>query len=295
MKQRAYHSLGRPETSDPEPRRVVGVDVGATLAKIALRSRDNAAPDFDLVPSQAPAKVMEAVLRLEPHSVGLTGGGAAELARLLPWDTARVNEFAAWGSGAAALLRSNGGAPAERYLLVSLGTGTSIMLVDGMAVTRVGGTALGGGTLVGLGALLARERHFEALVELATRGARDRVDLRVSDLYRPGEIALAGELTASTFGKLARLEADSVPPRSEDLAQGLMGLIGENVALLCGGLAAATQVHKVVYAGSTLRSNPTLCAILSQVTLALGREPVLLRGGEFAGALGALLLAAQRH
>ena len=295
MKQRAYHPLDRPETSDPEQRRVVGVDVGATLAKIALRSRDDAPPDFDLVPSQAPAKVMEAVLRLTPHRVGLTGGGAAELARLLPWDTARVNEFAAWGSGAAALLRSNSSAPAERYLLVSLGTGTSIMLVDGMAVTRVGGTALGGGTLVGLGAELVRERRFEALVELATRGARERVDLRVSDLYRSGEIALAGELTASAFGKLARLETDAAPPRPEDLAQGLMGLIGENVALLCGGLAAATQVRKVVYAGSTLRDNPTLCAILSQVTLALGREPVLLRAGEFAGALGALLLAAQRH
>jgi len=294
LKQRAYHPLGRPETTAPDPRRVVGVDVGATLAKIALRSRDDAAPDFDLVPSQAPAKVMEAVVRLEPRSVGLTGGGAAELARLLPWDTARVNEFAAWGSGAAALLRSNGTAPGERYLLVSLGTGTSIMLVDGMAVTRVGGTALGGGTLIGLGTRLTGERRFEALVELATRGVRARVDLRVSDLYRAGEIPLAGELTASAFGKLARLEEDA-EPRHEDLAQALMGAIGENVALLCGGLAAVTQVRKIVYAGSTLRANPVLCDILCQVTQALGREPVLLHGGEFAGALGALLLAAQRH
>ena len=212
--------------------------MGATLAKIAVRSRDDAAPDFDLVPSQTPSKVMEAVLRLEPRSVGLTGGGAAELARLLPWDTARVNEFAAWGSGCAALLRSHSAAPPERYLLVSLGTGTSIMLVDGMAVTRVGGTALGGGTLVGLGAQLAGERRFEALAELATKGARERVDLRVSDLYRPGEFPLAGELTASAFGKLARLAADAEPPRPEDLAQALMGLIGENVALLCGGLDA---------------------------------------------------------
>jgi type II pantothenate kinase len=295
LKQRAYHPLDRPETSDPDLRRVVGVDVGATLAKIALRNRHDAAPEFDLVPSQAPAKVMEAVFRLAPHRVGLTGGGAAELARLLPWDTARVNEFAAWGSGAAALLRSNGGVPAERYLLVSLGTGTSIMLVDGMAVTRVGGTALGGGTLVGLGAQLAGERGFEELAALAAQGARQRVDLLVSDIYRPGEIPLAGELTASAFGKLARWEAGSEPPRREDLTQALMGLIGENVALLCGGLAAATQVRRIVYAGSTLRRNPTLCAILSQITLALGREPVLLQGGEFAGALGALLLAAQGH
>jgi type II pantothenate kinase len=74
-----------------------------------------------------------------------------------------------------------------------------------------------------------------------------------------------------------------------------MGLIGENVALLCSGLAAVTQVRKIVYAGSTLRSNPALCTILSQITLALGREPLLLQRGEFAGALGALLLAAQRN
>ncbi|HBZ72339.1 MAG TPA: hypothetical protein DEP35_22440 [Deltaproteobacteria bacterium] len=295
MKQRAYHPLDQPETTAPKLRCVVGVDVGATLAKIALRSRDDAAPDFDLVPSRALGKVMEELVRLEPRSVGLTGGGAAELARLLPWDTARVNEFAAWGSGAAALLRSNGAAPAERYLLVSLGTGTSIMLVDGMAVTRVGGTALGGGTLLGLGSRLAGERRFEALAELATQGVRARVDLRVSDIYRAGEIPLAGELTASAFGKLARLDADADPPRREDLAHSLMGLIGENVALLCGGLAAATQVRRIVYAGSTLRSNPALCGILSEITRALGREPVLLQGGEFAGALGALLLAAQRQ
>jgi len=273
----------------------VGVDVGATLAKIAMHAADDADLDFDLVPSQALAKVAETVVRLEPRSVGLTGGGATELARLLPWDTARVNEFAAWGSGAAALLRFNSAAPAERYLLVSLGTGTSIMLVDGMAVTRVGGTALGGGTLIGLGIQLAGERRFEQLAELAARGARVHVDLLVGDLYQPGEIPLAGELTASAFGKLARLGPDSAPPRREDLAHALMGLIGENVALLCSGLAAVTQVRKIVYAGSTLRSNPALCAILSQLTLALGREPLLLQRGEFAGALGALLLAAQRN
>jgi type II pantothenate kinase len=295
LKERAYHPLGRPETSDLKERRVVGVDVGATLAKIALKGRHDAPPNFVLVPSQAPAKVAEAVVGLDPHTVGLTGGGAAELARLLPWNTARVNEFAAWGSGAAALLHANRGTPAGRYLLVSLGTGTSIMLVDGMAVTRVGGTALGGGTLVGLGARLTGERSFEVLAKLATQGARERVDLRVCDLYRAGEIALAGELTASSFGKLARLESDAEPPRPQDLAQALMGLVGENVALLCGGIAAVVQVRRIVYAGSTLRSNPELCQILSQVTLALGREPVLLQGGEFAGALGALLLAAERH
>jgi pantothenate kinase len=85
--------------------------------------------------------------------VGLTGGGAGKLERQLDGQTLRVNEFAAWGDGAAELLRRLELGSARRYLLVSLGTGTSVMLVDGMAVNRIGGTALGGGTVVGLGAI----------------------------------------------------------------------------------------------------------------------------------------------
>ena len=39
------------------------------------------------------------------------------------------------------------------YLLVSFGTGTSVLMVDGMSVNRIGGTALGGG--IGRGARAA--------------------------------------------------------------------------------------------------------------------------------------------
>jgi type II pantothenate kinase len=117
------------------------------------------------------------------------------------------------------------------------------------------------------------------------------VDLLVSDIYRAGEIPLAGELTAANFGRLALAEAGEAPSR-EDLAHALMGLVGENVALVCGGLAAAAQVNRVVFGGSTLRGNPALVEVLDTITRALGRTPVFLREGEFAGALGALLLAA---
>ncbi|HVP31570.1 MAG TPA: hypothetical protein VMW35_20670 [Myxococcota bacterium] len=271
----------------------MGVDVGATLAKIA--SRHGSAPvRFDLAPAGDLARVVQKVVALAPGSVGLTGGGAAELARLLGRDTARVNEFAAWGSGAASLLRSNGHAPGDRHLLVSLGTGTSVMLVDGLSVTRVGGTALGGGTLVGLGALLVGESRFDALAALAARGDRRRIDLLVSDIYRAGEIALMGDLTASNFGKLGRPGAAPAAEAGPDLAHALMGLVGENVALVCGGLASALGVRRIVYAGSTLRGNPALTDVLRTITAALGREPVFLEEGEFAGALGAMLFAASR-
>jgi type II pantothenate kinase len=271
----------------------IGIDAGATLAKLAFRwpGRD---ASFELVPAGDLSRVVEYVRREPVGSIGLTGGGAAELARLLERDTAHVNEFAAWGFGAAELLRCAGLVPDHRFLLVSLGTGTSIMLVDGMSVTRVGGTALGGGTIVGLGTLLAGDPDFETLAARASRGDRRHVDLLVRDIYRAGEIPLMGDLTACNFGRLARSTDDGGTPAPDDLAHALMGLVGENVALICGGLAAAAQVRRVVYAGSTLRGNSALIDILRAITGAIGREAVFLPGGEFAGALGALLYAEQR-
>jgi type II pantothenate kinase len=289
LNEKGYHASGRAAVGPA----AVGVDVGATLAKIASRRGDDP-PRFELVPAADLAGVADAVRALAPSSVGATGGGAAELSRLLDSDTARVNEFAAWGTGAGALLCAHEGRADERYLLVSLGTGTSIMLVDGMSVTRVGGTALGGGTVLGLGALLTGELEFAAIAGLAARGVRREIDLLVSDIYRAGEIPLAADLTASSFGRVARAAGSGRRPQPADLAHALMGLVGENVALLCGGLAAATQVRRVVFAGSTLRGNTALEDVLRQITSALGREPRFLRDGEFAGALGALLLASAR-
>ena len=198
-------------------------------------------------------------------------------------DTTRVDEFAAWSRGAERLLA---GAAVPRYLLVSLGTGTSALLVDGGETTRVGGTALGGGTVVGLGSGLIGTSSFDELVALAQRGDRRRVDLLVSEI---GDIPLPGDVTASSFAKLAM--AQETAHDAGDLAHAVMGLVGENVALICNALAAASGVERIVYAGSTLRGNSTLVEILRGLTAILGHEPVILPNGEFAGALGALLLA----
>jgi len=285
LKEKGYHSSRGNGTG-------VGVDVGATLAKIAVRTPGKA-PEFILVPAAALGDVAEIIERARPARVGVTGGGSSELARLLSHDVFPVNEFASWGAGSTALLREQLGQDltTERHLVVSVGTGTSVMLVDGLSVTRVGGTALGGGTVVGLGSLLTSLPSFERIADLASSGQRRNVDLLVSDIYRAGEIPLAGDLTAASFGKLMRSGTASVTPEPEDLAHALMGLVGENIALICGGLAAAAQVSRIAFGGSTLRVNPALVEVLREITRALGREPIFLAHGEHAGALGALLLA----
>ena len=267
----------------------LGVDVGVTLAKIVLEGQDGAL-QFEFLPSSEIEALVERVQALAPERIGITGAGAARLADRLDTPCDRVDEFVAWGRGARQLLANTDvsrASRASRFLLVSLGTGTSILLMDGTTSLRVGGTALGGGTILGLGAGLLATSNFETLCELAAPGDRSQVDLVVSDIYQPGEIDLPDNLTAASFGKLGQ----GKPQSSQDLASAIMGLVGENVGLICAGLSYATQVDHIVYGGSTLRNNPCLRKILSGATQMVGRTPEFLDHGEYGGAVGALISA----
>jgi type II pantothenate kinase len=268
--------------------RAAGADVGATLAKLALREADGTTTTESL-PSHALERVVERLAAHAPAWVGLTGGGGARLAAKLGMPSVAVDEFGAWAAGAR-LQMAHDGELAERFLLVSVGTGSSAMLVEPGAVTRVGGSALGGGTILGLGAALVGERDFDAIARLAARGDRRRVDLSVADIYPHGSIPLPGGLNAASFGKLAR--SGEPPPGAADLAHGIMGLVGENLGLICAGLALRFDVERVVFGGSTLLGNPALTEILGVICAALGRAPSFPTECRYAGALGALALAA---
>jgi type II pantothenate kinase len=268
---------------------VAGADVGASLIKVATREAGNGTR-YHTFPAGDLEAAAARLAASRPARVAVTGGGAPHLARLLTSDTARVAEFDAWSAGARHLLREGGREP-ERFLLVSLGTGTSALLVDPSGVRRVGGTALGGGTLVGLGRALLGTSRFEEIAALAAAGDRRRVDLLVRDVYPEGGFQLPPDINAASFARLARL-AHGEAPAPADVAHALMGLVGENVALICCGLAAATGVEPIVFGGSPLRGNPALEDVLRLVCLAFGRQPIFLPQGEFAGALGALERAA---
>lgn len=284
----------------------IGLDAGSSLVKAAVLDPSG---QIHLAVWLSPGidRTIDMLKRLAPGKVGLTGSGASEvvegmgeasttyaLADLGAIKPAIALEFDAWGRGANHLLRSTDEIQDAPYLLVSIGTGTSLLYVDGDKVERVGGTALGGGTAVGLGVALTKAQSHDALIEMASRGHRGNVDLLISDVYDPGEVPLAGEGTASSFGKIARGLSDpgkATPPTEPDLAAAAMGLVAENISLLCTAHAKATGVQTIVYGGSTLAHNPALVNGILLVTRLFGFQAVSLPHSGHAGALGALLLA----
>jgi type II pantothenate kinase len=74
--------------------------------------------------------------------------------------------------------------PKYPYLLVNIGTGVSMLLVEGEGqFRRVGGTALGGGTFFGLVSLLTGAKTFQEAIALTKKGNHMNVDLLVRDIY----------------------------------------------------------------------------------------------------------------
>jgi type II pantothenate kinase len=110
----------------------------------------------------------------------------------------------------------------------------------------------------------------------------------VSDVYPTGVEPLMSKINAASFAKLARDPKSHDP---SDLAGALIGLVGENVGLICAGLAKAAGVEQIVYGGTTLRNNPVIVQLLRGTAAIHGCEAIFLTDGEYTGAVGALELA----
>jgi type II pantothenate kinase len=169
----------------------------------------------------------------------------------------------------------------EQYLLVSLGTGTSILEIKKEETRRVSGSTLGGGTLLGLSRLLGCSDSYSELLTLAARGDRSGVDLLVRDLAPSADnIVLPRDTTASSFGKL-----DSKEPA--DLAHALIWLIGENIGILCNAVARPLATQTIVFGGGLLAGNRVLEDVICQTLADQGNVSLFLQDGIFCGAAGA--------
>jgi type II pantothenate kinase len=280
-------------------REEAGLDIGATLAKAVVVAAGAPVDVPETVETfvcpSTDLSALSAFLGRHPNaSLAAIGAGAGRLQNVLKdgRPIAVMDEFEAWGEGERELLRRADFVPTTPHLLVSLGTGTSILRVgqEGRAV-RAGGTGLGGGTLRGFGQLLLGQTDHDAISSLAAQGDRRRLDLLVKDIYQSGEIALQGDLTASNLGHISSRD-------SRDIAHAITGLVGENVALLAAALSkqeATSGPLDVVYAGSTLVRNVALKDILAFATSVGGARARFLPYGEFVGAVGALVRARTRH
>jgi len=170
----------------------------------------------------------------------------------------------------------------ETAVVVSCGTGTAAVLAQKDKPSQhLGGTAVGGGTLTGLGKLILNTDSAEMIFELAKKGSRTLVDLTVGDVLGQGIGLLPKEATASNFGKLKSR-------KKEDLAQSLVGMVAETIGLISCLTAKSVAQKNVVYVGR-LATSQIIKAYLTQIAALFNLTPVFPQSAEYCVALGAAL------
>ncbi|XP_078281122.1 4'-phosphopantetheine phosphatase isoform X3 [Rhinoraja longicauda] len=182
------------------------------------------------------------------------------------------------------------------YLLVNIGSGVSIVRVESEdQFERIGGSSIGGGTFWGLGALLTKTKRFDELLQLASRGQHNNVDMLVRDIYGGAyeSFGLTGDLIASSFGKSATTDKEFT---KEDMAKSLLHMISNDIGQLACLYAKLHNLSRVYFGGFFIRGHPvTMHTITYSINYFTKGEvqALFLRHEGYLGAIGAFLKGAE--
>ncbi|KAG6429568.1 hypothetical protein SASPL_107620 [Salvia splendens] len=182
------------------------------------------------------------------------------------------------------------------YLLVNVGSGVSMIKVDGdNNFERVSGTSVGGGTFWGLGRLLTKCQSFDELLELSRQGNNRVIDMLVGDIYGGtdySKIGLTSTTIASSFGKAISANKELDDYRPEDVARSLLRMISNNIGQIAYLNALRFGLKRIFFGGFFIRGHAYTMDTLSVAVNFWSKgeaKALFLRHEGFLGALGAFM------
>ena len=172
----------------------------------------------------------------------------------------------------------------DEALVVSLGTGSAFIRASKTNGFRhLGGSGVGGGTLVGMAERFLGVTDIFSLSEM--RGNKAMADLRIADVQEEDVPGLAADLTAANFGRIKSGASDA------DLAAALFNMIYENVGVMASLALSQDTTRNVVLTGSLASLAPAAKTfdIFNQMHDVFGIDYIIPPHPSFATAVGALL------
>lgn len=203
---------------------VIGIDVGISTTKIV------GIDEKGMVISPIRIKATDPITSLygafgkylhdnkikldEVEHVMLTGVGAAYIdEHIYGLPTSKSEEFIADGLGAKYESKL------DRMIVVSMGTGTSLVKCDGESIKHIGGIGIGGGTLAGLSRIMLKTDDVKQITNLAKDGDVSKINLLIKDISAQPLPGLPMSAVASLFSN-AKTNASR-----EDIAKGLIWMV----------------------------------------------------------------------
>lgn len=233
---------------------VVGIDIGGSTTKIAGFDMTLSAPSLmtplfvratDPVTSMYGAFgrfISDNGLELSDiERVMITGAGSSFTSTpLYSLPCYIVPEFRSIGLGGLYL------SGFEKAIITSMGTGTAIVYAEDKCEPKhLGGTGIGGGTLIGLSSQMLGMTSVEHIDELAKSGNLDNIDLKINDITSH-DLAngFSDLMTASNFGNVSDIATKG------DIAIGIINMVFETVGMISLFAAKNYSLKDIVLTGN---------------------------------------------
>ena len=276
---------------------VVGIDVGGSTTKIVGfkyvdGKRELIPPQYvratDPVTSIYGAFgkfTLENKLKLDKiDKVMVTGAGASYMSEpIYSLDCVSVPEFECIGRGGLYL------SGLDEAVVASLGTGTALIYAhkegDEVKTEYLGGTGVGGGTLIGLSRKMLGVDTIEHIEQLCEGGDLNKIDLRIKDIsvnhtYK----GVSDDLTASNFGKLSDLA------NKHDIALGIANMVTETIGMMAIFAARNYKLKDIILTGNLTAIKP-ITETFRSLSEIFGVNFIIPENAQFGTVIGAALCA----
>lgn len=270
----------------------IGIDVGGSTTKIVGLLNGEILSPFIVRATDPLASLFGAFgkfidrnnLRLEDiSSIMVTGVGSSFLDKpIYGIPTVRKDEFLCNGLGGLYL------SGLQKAIIVSMGTGTSIVKAEGETIIHLGGTGIGGGTILGLSNKMLNIRDIKLLIAMAEGGDLKNIDLMVGDITKDVFPTLPAETTASNFGRISDVASKA------DIALGIFNLVFQSIGMTAVFASRNSGINDIVLIGN-LTVIPQGKELFEHMKKVSSVNFIFPENSEFATAVGAALCAEQRE
>ncbi len=265
---------------------IIGIDIGSTTTKVVAAQSGEVlkaikTKAFDAVTSATGAlgkMIIENNFKItDIEKIIITGVGATKInSDIFGIKTEKIDEINAIGKGGVFLSKKDG------IIITNIGTGTSIIEAKDGFITHIGGTGIGGGTIIGLSKLLLNTMDFDNILEQAAHGDLKQVDLLIEDILEDDLSFLNKKTTASNFGKML----DTA--KKEDIATGIVNMVFQVIGVLSVFAAKSRNIDTILVTGNGSR-NMLGKRILEDISAMYNIKFEFPPDGEFTTAIGAAL------
>lgn len=265
---------------------IIGIDIGSTTTKVVAAQSGEVlkavkTKAFDAVTSATGAlgkMIIENGYNIaDIEKIIITGVGASKInSDIFGIKTVKIDEINAVGKGGVFLSKK------DNIVITNIGTGTSIIEAKDGAITHIGGTGIGGGTIIGLSKLLLNTMDFDNILEQAAHGDLKQVDLLIEDILQDDLSFLDKKTTASNFGKML----DTA--KKEDIATGIVNMVFQVIGVLSVFAAKSRNLDTILVTGNGSR-NQLGRRVLEDISAMYSIKFEFPADGEFTTAIGAAL------